>query len=208
MRSLQISSLFLVSLFLYSCSLKTTKNLIEQENNTAIYNNIYFSNTKNDYIYKTKIDIYGNYFGGIMIFKKIKKNHHRVVFTTEFGNKIFDFDFNNQTFTKKYIIKDLDKKIIINTLKNDFKTLLKQENTIIKSYSKPSFNIFQSKDNNRYNFFYVNKATNKLEEIIHTSKTKEKVVFTFTKTENRIAKKINIEHKNIKLNINLNYINN
>lgn len=208
MRFSQISSLFLVVIFFVSCSLATTKNLVEQKSSISVYKNPYFSDTNKDYIYKTKIDIYGNYFGGIMIFKKLGINHHRIVFTTEFGSKIFDFEINNDTFTKNYIIDDLDRKLIVNTLEKDFKILLTENSAITNSFTQPNFTIFQSSISNRYNFFFVNATNNQLTKIAHTSKHKEKVIFLFSEITNNIAKKVQIQHKNINLNINLNYINN
>ena len=80
-----------------------------------------------DYVYKAKIDVYGRYFGGILILKKVDENSHRVVFTTEFGSKIFDFLYEGDTFTKNFMIDDLDKKIIVNTLRKDFKILISEK---------------------------------------------------------------------------------
>lgn len=203
----RISSAFILVILFTSCSLATINGLVEQKNSITTYKNSYFSDVNTDYVYKTQIDIYGNYFGGIMIFKKLGKDHHRVVFTTEFGSKIFDFEFKGETFTKKYIIDDLDRKLIVNTLKNDFKTLLKEKNTIIKSFTTSNMKVFQSSEGKRYNFFFIENSTNQLEKIVHTSKRKEKVVYNFHNVNDKIAKQINIQHKNIKLNINLNYIN-
>ena len=89
--------------------MQTTKNLIVKEVSHIEVDNPYFSNTYIDYIYKAKIDIYGRKFGGILIIKKIDENSHRVVFTTEFGNKLFDFLFENDTVINNFVIEELDK---------------------------------------------------------------------------------------------------
>ena len=59
------------------------------------FENPYFSDASKDYIYKANIEAFGNFFGGIFIVKKLGEDHHRIAFTTEMGNKIFDFTFNN-----------------------------------------------------------------------------------------------------------------
>ena len=87
-----LTSFFLL-LVLSSCSLKTTEGLRETPKTQSEIENPYFSDSSKDYVYKAKIDIYGKYFGGILILKKVGDRSHRVVFTTEFGNKIFDFLF-------------------------------------------------------------------------------------------------------------------
>ncbi len=124
MRFLPISILFLL---ITSCSLQTTKNLIVKEVSHIEVDNPYFSNTYIDYIYKAKIDIYGRKFGGILIIKKIDENSHRLIFTTEFGNKLFDYLFENDTVINNFVIEELDKKFIVNTLQNDFKLLVSQK---------------------------------------------------------------------------------
>lgn len=205
MRFFQINFLIFFIL-LTSCSLKTTKGLIKQKSTITSFKNTYFANSKKDYIYKSKIDIYGNYFGGIIIIKKIAYDHHRIVFTTEFGSKIFDFEFKKHTFKKNFIIPDLDKKLIINTLKNDFEILVKEDAKITNSYLKKECVLYESEFNNKYNFYFVNKKDNQLKKIIHASKSKEKIEFLFTKIVKNTATKINIYHKNIKLKVQLNLI--
>ena len=68
-----------------SCALKTTEGLRSAPITKTEITNPYFSSSAIDYIYKAKIDIYGKYFGGILIIKKVTDDMHRVVFTTEFG---------------------------------------------------------------------------------------------------------------------------
>lgn len=201
MSYLQIS--FFLFIIFTSCSLKTTRGLLKQSKTVSVFNNSYFSNTKKDYIYKAKIDIYGNYFGGIIIFKKIKNEHHRIVFTTEFGTKIFDFEIIANYLKKNYIIEKLNKKLIINTLENDFRLLLKEENNIKATFGNNNYVLYQSEFNNNIKFFKVNKTNKQLKKIIYTSKYKEKVHILFGYTKNDVANDITISHKNIKLNIHL-----
>ena len=107
---------FLVSLFFVSCSLKTTEGLRQVHFNETEVENPYFLNPEIDYVYKAKIAIYKKNFGGILIIKKIGPESHRVVFTTEFGSKLFDFQFEGDTFTKHFVVEDLDKKFIAITV--------------------------------------------------------------------------------------------
>ena len=73
---------------------------------------------------EANINAFDNNFGGIFIVKKLGPKHHRIVFTTELGNKIFDFTFKEDSFKVNQILKELDKKLLINILKSDFKTLI------------------------------------------------------------------------------------
>ena len=85
----------------------------------------YFSNPTMDYVYKANITVYGNELTGIFIAKKINDTTHRVVFTTEFGNKLMDFEISETDFKVNFILEELDRKILINTLTNDFRLLLR-----------------------------------------------------------------------------------
>ena len=200
MRFLPISILFLL---ITSCSLQTTKNLIVKEVSQIEVDNPYFSNTYIDYIYKAKIDIYGRKFGGILIIKKIDENSHRVVFTTEFGNKLFDFLFENDTVINNFVIEELDKKFIVNTLRNDFKLLVSEKNKVLNQFDSGLEDIYKTIDDKQFNFYFINKKSHILDKIVRTSKSKVIVEVLFSNVESVIANSILIHHKNIKLNIAL-----
>jgi len=200
MRFLPISILFLL---ITSCSLQTTKNLIVKEVSQIEVDNPYFSNTYIDYIYKAKIDVYGRKFGGILIIKKIDENSHRVVFTTEFGNKLFDFLFENDTVINNFVIEELDKIFIVNTLQNDFKLLVSQKNKVLNQFDSGLEDVYKTINDKQFNFYFINKKSHILDKIVCTSKSKVKVEVLFSNVESVIANSVLIHHKNIKLNIAL-----
>lgn len=203
MRYLIISLLFL----LWSCSISIIKGLKKDVNQETYYKNTYFSNPAIDYVYKTKIDIYNDSFGGILIIKKIKENNHRILFTTTFGNKIFDFQIVDGSFKIIYIIEELNKKSIIKTLKNDFEILIIEHNTLYNVYTDQKLYVYQSKLGKGYNYYIVSE-NGILSEIIHSKKNKKNTIISFFEINNNLAKKIRIQHKNIPLSINLLYLNN
>ena len=169
-----IISFFFILLFL-SCGNPVIKGLPEHKVNVSEVINPYFSNANTDYVYKAKINAFDNVFGGILIIKKIKSNNHRIVFTTNFGNKIFDFELFNNEMKIHYIMENLNRKIIINTLKNDFETIIQEHNPVYKTFEEKSSFIYQSKLKNGYNYYVVSKQTQELFKIINASKTKEKI---------------------------------
>ena len=160
-----------ISLFLFlfsSCSLKTTEGLRTTLVSKTQVENLYFSDHAQDYIYKAKIDIYGRYFGGILIIKKLKKNTHRVVFTTEFGSKVFDFLYEGDTFTKNFIVPDIDKKFIVNTLQKDFKILISETAQVKEQFELEEIDVYKSEADKRFNFYFFNKENQRLEKIVNT----------------------------------------
>ena len=200
----------LISLFVFlglsACTLSTTKNLIETKVTSKTYTNSYFSDSIKDYVYKAKIEVYGHHLGGLMIIKKIANEHYRIVFATEFGSRILDVEFVKNDFKTNFVLDELNKKIIVNTLKKDFKLLLKEKHLIEKMYTNDDAIVYQSRANKRTNFFFVSEDNHQLKKIVNTSKTKEKVMITFSQIEKDLAKEISIVHKNIKLRIDLKYL--
>jgi len=207
MKRFLIINLFTLCLFT-SCAIPTVKDLPEYDAEVTEFSNPYFSNIDIDYVYKTKIKAYNNDFGGILIIKKIKENNHRIVFTTNFGNKIFDFELINNEMKAHFIVKELDRKIIINTLKRDFQTLTQEHNKINKAFTDDEGHlIFQSKVEKRFNHYLVEQQTKQLTQITNTNHSKEKVIFSFSNIKNSIAENINIQHLTAPIEINLSYLN-
>lgn len=204
MRFLTISFLLFT---LISCnSLKTTKHLTKKETFKVI-ENPYFSDTKIDYIYKAKITAGKNNFGGLLIIKKIKKEHHRIVFTTEFGNKIFDFEFVKDTFIVNTILDRLNRKIILNALKKDYQLLVKEYHKSNMEFVAKNEYIYRTALNKKDNYFFLD-TKNQLRKIVMASKRKEKMTIHFKNRNDNIAKNIEMKHHNFNMITELNYINN
>ncbi|UTN05368.1 hypothetical protein L0669_05520 [Flavobacterium bizetiae] len=193
-----------LALVLVSCG-SVTKNYTPKKLDKTSYEVPYFSDSKTDYVYKTNITVYGNEISGIFIAKKINDTTHRIVFTTEFGNKLMDFEISDTDFKVNSIISELDRKILINTLKEDFRLLLKKDYQIQEQFENDSADIYKSKDGKRDNYLFISKKDHRLEKIVHSSQTKEKFTLTFSSENNIFAEKIQIIHQNIKLKIELNY---
>ncbi|HEU0124703.1 MAG TPA: hypothetical protein VFQ56_00220 [Flavobacterium sp.] len=193
-----------LAIVLVSCG-SVTKNYTPKKLDKTAVEVPYFSDSKTDYVYKTNISVYGNELSGIFIAKKINDTTHRIVFTTEFGNKLMDFEISENAFKVNSIVSELDRKILINTLKEDFRLLLKKQYLIQEQFENESAEIYKSKDGKRDNYIFISKKEQKLEKIVHASKTKEKFTLLFNSENNIFAEKIQIIHQNIKLKIELNY---
>lgn len=193
-----------LALVLVSCG-SVTKNYTPKKLDKTSYEVPYFSDSKTDYVYKTNISVYGNELSGIFIAKKINDTTHRIVFTTEFGNKLMDFEISETNFKVNSIVSELDRKILINTLKEDFRLLLKKQYLIQEQFENESSDIYKSAYGNRDNYIFISKKEHKLEKIVQSSKTKEKFTLLFNSENNIFAEKIQIIHQNIKLKIELNY---
>jgi hypothetical protein len=70
-------------------------------------------------------------------------------------------------------------------------------------YQSEDFEVYQTTDSKRNNFYYFNKKSATLDKIVNTSKRKEKLERLFGNVEGNNANSISINHKNIKLNIEI-----
>ncbi|RMA65721.1 hypothetical protein [Ulvibacter antarcticus] len=195
--------------------MRTTEGLREVPHANLEVTNSYFSVIDTDYVYKAKIEIYGRNLGGILVIKKMGPETHRVVFTTEFGSKIFDFLFEGDTFTKNFVLEDLDRKLIITTLEKDFRVLIKENVAVVQKFTSENLEVYKSVSDKSFNFYFSNTSEGRLTKITNTSKRKEKFEILFNSIvpdsaseENKIADSIDIIHKNIKLAIHLDYLKN
>lgn len=196
----------LLLLLLTSCaSHKVTEGYADVTPKIGSYDVPYFSNPETDYVYKANIRAYGNELTGIFIAKKINDTFHRVVLTTEFGNKLIDFEISEHDFKINHIVSELDRKIIINTLRDDFRLLLKTKFKIAEAFENNENIVYRSPEGKESDYLFVSKSTDKLVKIVRTSNRKEKINLSFTTENNIFAQKVIIHHENIQLDITLNF---
>lgn len=74
--------------------------------------------------FSATVDVVGKHLSGLLLIKQMPDQTQRVVFTSETGVTFFDFEFRSDAFQVKQAIPQLRKKVVINTLRKDFETLL------------------------------------------------------------------------------------
>ncbi len=205
MRYLIISAVFLL---LLGCKVTTVKDFTKSDvTKKDVVSNPYFSNPKVDYVYKADISVYGNDFSGILVLKKITSQKHRMVFTSQFGSTFFDIEFENGSYKINSIVEQLDRKIILNTLINDFSLVVKEEGTVAERFYNKQYNVLKNQDDKRSNYYFYDLSDVRLQKIVNTTKRREKFSIYFKDvSEDLIAKNIRIDHKNIRLTIELNLL--
>lgn len=199
---LQNSVYSLVFLLFVSCKTYRLTDVKPVSNSEKTVENLYFSSSE-DYVYKCQMDIYKNHVSGILILKKINETTHRVVLTSDFGNKLIDFEISDNDFKLNYVLPDLDKKIVINFLKNDFQQLLKGQFPVTESFENENSKIYLSKVDKKIYYLFFNKENDLLKQIIYTKNNKEKIDFTFDAKKHIFADSIDLQHKDFKINIKL-----
>jgi len=163
--------------------------------------NPYFSDATQDYVYKATIHAFDQRFGGLLIIKKLGLEHHRIVFTTEMGNTIFDFTLQGSDFRVNRILKEMDRKIVLSLFRKDFEVLIKAQAPVKKAFTDGSHVVFEADNRHKkYYYFYID---HQLKKIVRTGNGNEKVSFQFSGIKGNIATQIHIDHSNIELQIAL-----
>lgn len=198
-QNLTYSLILLLAVSCKSYQLTDVKQVLTTEKTVE---NLYFSSSE-DYVYKCQMDIYKNHVSGILIIKKLNETTHRVALTSDFGNKLIDFEVSDNGFKLNYVLPDLDKKIVINFLKNDFQQLLKRQYHVSESFENDNAKIYLSKIENKAYYLFFNKENNLLKQVIYTKNNKEKIDFTFDAKKHIFADSLNLKHKDFKINIKL-----
>jgi len=169
-----------------------------------------FNNNSKSILFNAEITFYSNYFSGLMVFKQMEDSSSRVVFTTQFGLKIFDFEFKGNDFTVKYCVEQLNKKSITNTLKRDIQLLLMNDikaHTLIryKNIENSHLMVLKAKATTGCNYYFSDMNTS-INQIIKAGILRKKVNISFFGLPNEFPDSIKIEHYNIKLNIDMKHI--
>jgi len=85
--------------------------------------NPYFSELNEERLYRATIHFYGKELTGMFVAKRISQDDQRIVLTSDLGNTLFDITISKDHHVVNYVMLDLNRKIILNTLIRDFKAL-------------------------------------------------------------------------------------
>ena len=206
-----IKSLIII-LLLSSCSISFHGNLqkIEKRQLNSGELKSVFNDGFNKVLFKAQIQLYNKYFSGLLFIKSIENNTIRIVFVTEIGIKIFEFEFINNDFNVHYCLEMFNKKVILKTLEKDIKLLLMNnlvdEKVKIFEDKKSKNKVYKLKKNGQSNYYFIDKETSNLIKIENSSGIFRKVIIELNDYKDGFPNKINIVYPGIKLNIQLKLI--
>ncbi len=73
--------------------------------------------------FKATIDVLKNHLSGIIIVKKTDSVSTHIIFVTEIGMKLFDFEWKDNQMTPVYVFEPINKPTLINALQTNFKAI-------------------------------------------------------------------------------------
>jgi hypothetical protein len=163
-------------------------------------------------LYNTKVDVVGNHFSGLLLIKKMPDSTTRIVFSNEIGFKFFDFEFNNDFDFKVYsVIKQMNRKAVITTLRTDFELVLMQMNlnTSGSRYTQNGrlYNLFPDLSGKGYNCYITDMLGDTLLGMERRSNNKTIVNATMRNYNEGQPDTISIVHNRFNFSIGLKRIN-
>jgi hypothetical protein len=171
-----------------------------------------FGDNFNSFLFKTNITVYGKDFSGLLVTKQLLPKDYRVIFTTELGMKLFDFEFKDTAFTLHYCVPQFNKPKLLKVIQEDIETLLMNDisDKSLGYYAdKAGLYTIHRLDKSKFsNYYFTEKASKHITAIEHAKKRVKKTTFTLSDYQNDFPGRILIRHHNIKLKIELNLLKN
>lgn len=162
-------------------------------------------------LYNTNVDVVGNHLSGLLLIKRMPDSTLRMVFSNEMGFKFFDFEFGKHGEFKVYsIIKKMNRKSVLKTLRKDFELLL-MENldssaASVRIADGYLYHIFPQKKG--YNYYITDNTGEKLVRMERASPGKTVMEAVMLHYTNGIPDTIGITHKTFDFTIGLKRIEN
>jgi hypothetical protein len=160
-------------------------------------------------LYNTKVNVVGRHLSGLLLFKMMPDSSQRVVFSSEMGVKFFDFEFSKDGGFRVYqVMKQLNKKSVLKTLRSDFELVLMRDvapgKAVVKTDSINTW--FGFAGNNETHYYIVNRSCDSLVRIENAMKRKPKVQVIMHNYNNGVPDTIGISHRNFSFEIGLKHI--
>jgi len=157
-------------------------------------------------LYKSRVDVMNKQISGLLFFKTGPDSSLRVVFMNEAGITFFDFEFlSDSNFKTHHVIHSLDKKPVIQTLRQDIELIMMRKAGKEKpiSYSRGSevFNAFPSM--NETDYIVTNKDCTSLLRLEKGTRRKKKTEVLLFNSGHPAPDSIYIRHLNFNMTISL-----
>jgi hypothetical protein len=157
-------------------------------------------------LYKIDVNVIGKYLSGLLLLKTMPDSSIRMVFSNEMGFKFFDFEFApGGRFKVNYIIKQMNKRPVIKTLRKDFELVLMRSldpsTAYIRKDSQFLYYVFPQKKG--FYYYITSPAGNKLVRMERSSKRKPVVEAIMKNYHDGIPDTIGITHKTFHFTIGL-----
>ena len=156
--------------------------------------------------YDASVDVMGKHISGLLLVKNMPDSSKRVVFTSEAGLTFFDFSFTKDgRFSVVSVIKQFDRKAVIQTLEKDFSLMLGLPflNSVVERYTTGDDVYFAFKEKNGTAYFITNKDCASLQRLEWGDNGKRLVTVRTPGSVFPTPATIEVDHHTFKMSIKL-----
>ncbi len=156
--------------------------------------------------YQASVDVTNKPLSGLVLIKAMPDSTHRIVFTSEAGVTFFDFGFSRVgKFTVYSILKKLNRKPVIKTLRRDFELMLGVPFAQggLQSWKTPEEIFYGVSRKKETAYFITDKDCGSLRRLEWGSKRKRKVSIQITGAGYPLPDTMDITHYTFPLQIRL-----
>jgi hypothetical protein len=157
-------------------------------------------------LYKTEVEVVGNHLSGLLLIKKMQDSSTRMVFSNEMGFTFFDFEFTpDKGFNVFSIMKKMNKKPVLKTLRNDFELILMDRLDSVAASIRTSNGLiyYVFPQTKGYNYYITDNTGKNLIRMERASKRKTVVQAIMKDYINGVPDTIGISHKTFNFTIGL-----
>jgi hypothetical protein len=176
MRRYRIISLLLSSLILASCSynkVASFKNKTDTPITTSVIKPVIPET--NAVKYKASIDVLNKHFTGLIVLKQTDAETKHLVFVTELGMRMFDFEMKGDSMRPVFVFDALNKPKLVSALVRNFETILlvKWFNKTAEIKEKSGKELLHLKDRKHNLFLFRNSEQYVTEQKVFNKRKKE-----------------------------------
>jgi hypothetical protein len=160
-------------------------------------------------LFNTQVNVVGKHLSGLLLVKTMPDNSLRMVFSNEAGFKYFDFEFTaTGEFRVHYVISQMNKKAVLQTLRKDFELVLMRFSKPEASYvlKKDSLYFYAYPQQKEVDYYITDASCSRLIGIEKASGRKTKVRVIMENYRNGVPDTIGITHNNFNFNIGLKHL--
>lgn len=163
-----------------------------------------FGDRFDSFLFKANIRIYHKEFSGLLVTKQMRPRDYRVIFTTELGMKLFDFEFSDTTFTLHYCVPQFNRPALIQIIQQDIRILLMTYphygDSALFTDASGQYRISKVEQQDAScNYYFRELKSRQLVKIEHARKNIKKTTFVLDQYSEDIPGHIVIQHHDIKL---------
>ena len=196
--------LVLISWCMLSVSCIAGQNALNVESQPLqLHKTPIFKTGTTEAVFRGSMNVYKHYFSGIFALKKETEENYRIVLMSEVGITLFDLSFTSKDFKINYCIKPLQKKKFLKLLYHDFLLLVdapNPENLKLRKNRNTHIQFVLYKKKNSRDFYYIEKKT--IVKIVSKAFL-NKTNIQFQEIKEGVAQSIHIQHRPVKLKMEL-----